>query len=81
MGVFLAAKSPAAAERIGLEIVEAIFTLDRLPNLGAPMRKRPGLRKLVHRQWLIIYRVNASAALVEIIRIWDSRRDPVKLRT
>lgn len=77
---FLAAKRPGAAERIGLEIVEAIFTLDRLPNRGAPMRKRPGLQKLVHRHWLLIYRVNASASLVEIIRIWDNRRDPARLK-
>lgn len=41
---FLAQKNPAAAERIGLELVELIFSLDHLPNRGAPVKKRPGLR-------------------------------------
>jgi toxin ParE1/3/4 len=77
---FLAQKSPTAAERIGLELVDLIFSLDHLPNRGAPLRNRPGLRKLAHRHYLIIYRANEIAALVEIIRIWDGRRDPKKLR-
>lgn len=39
---FLAQKSPAAAERIGLELVELIFSLDQLPHRGAPAKN--GLR-------------------------------------
>ena len=38
---FLAQKSPAAAERIGLELVDLIFSLDQMPHRGAPVRKRP----------------------------------------
>lgn len=77
---FLAKKSPAAAERIGLELVDVIFSLDRLPTRGAPVQKRAGLRKLVHRHYLVIYRVNEGAALVEIIRVWDNRQNPSRLR-
>lgn len=77
---FLAQKSPTAAERIGLELVVIIFSLDLLPQRGAPVRHRPTLRKLAHRHYLIIYRVNETAGLVEIIRIWDGRQDPQKLR-
>jgi plasmid stabilization system protein ParE len=77
---FLARKSPTAAERIGMELVALIFALDQMPNRGAPVRKRPSLRKLTHRHYLVIYRVNESAGLVEIIRIWDNRQDPQKLR-
>ncbi|MBI5381756.1 MAG: type II toxin-antitoxin system RelE/ParE family toxin [Opitutae bacterium] len=76
---FLARKNPAAAERIGLELVDIIFSLDQLPYRGAPVRKRPDLRKLAHRHYLVIYRINPTAALVEIIRIWDNRRDPKRL--
>ncbi len=77
---FLAKKNPAAAERIGLELVDVIFSLDHLPTRGALVRKRPGLRKLVHRHYLVIYRVNEGAALVEIIRLWDNRQNPSRLR-
>ena len=76
---FLARKSPTAAERVGLELVEVIFSLDSLPARGAPMRDRPGLRKVVHRHYLVIYRVRETAGLVEIVRIWDGRLDPAHL--
>jgi plasmid stabilization system protein ParE len=77
---FLARKSPTAAERIGLELVDLIFSLDQMPKRGAPMRKRPSLRKIAHRHHLVIFRVNEAEALVEIVRVWDNRQDPKKLR-
>ncbi|OIQ92063.1 plasmid stabilization system protein [mine drainage metagenome] len=77
---FLARNSPTAAERIGLELVEVIFSLDQLPNRGAPVRSRPGLRKVAHRHYLVIYRVDEAAERVEIVRVWDARQDPQTLR-
>ena len=77
---FLAQKSPTAAERIGLELVELIFSLDQMPNRGAPVRKRPALRKIARRHYLVIYRLNETASLVEIVRVWDNRQDPARLR-
>lgn len=38
---FLAQKSPTAAERIGLELVALVFALEKMPNRGTPVRKRP----------------------------------------
>lgn len=73
---FLAQKNPAAAERIGLEIVEVIFSLDHFPARGAPVKNRSGLRKVLHRHYLIIYRLHEAARLVEIVRVWDGRLDP-----
>lgn len=78
--VFLAGFSREAAERIGLELVEVVFALDQLPRRGAPVKARHGLRKLSHRYYLTYYRVNEPAQLVEIIRIWDGRRNPNALR-
>lgn len=77
---FLAQRSPAAAERIGLELVDLIFSLDHLPLRGAPVRKRPVLRKIAHRHYLVIYRINEATSQVEIVRIWDNRKDPARLR-
>ncbi len=76
---FLARKSPVAAERIGLEIVAVMFSLDVLPARGVPVRNRPGLRKVVHRHYVVIYRLQEAAQLVEIVRVWDGRRDPAGL--
>jgi len=77
---FLAVKSVEAAERIGLEIVGVIFSLEELPARGAPVRSRPGLRKVVHRHYLVIYRLDDVARRVEIVRVWDGRLDPAGLR-
>ena len=76
---FLAQEDPAMAERIGLELVARIFSLDQMPSRGAQVRLRPGLRKIVHRHYLIIYRINDAARLVEVIRVWDGRQDPQRL--
>jgi plasmid stabilization system protein ParE len=77
---FLAVKSVEAAERIGLEIVGVIFSLEELPARGASVRSRPGLRKVVHRHYLVIYRLDELAHRVEIVRVWDGRLDPAGLR-
>lgn len=76
---FLARKSVSPGERIGLEIVGVIFSLDELPARGAPVRGRPGLRKAVHRHYLVFYRLHEAARLVEIVRVWDGRLDPAGL--
>jgi len=77
---FLTQKNPSAAERLGLEIVDMIFSLDLFPARGAPVRNRPGLRKVVHRYYVIIYRLHDAAQLVEIVRVWDGRLDPSGLK-
>lgn len=77
---FLAVKSVEAAERIGFEIVGVIFSLEELPARGAPVRSRPGLRKVVHRHYLVIYRLDELARRVEIVCVWDGRLDPAGLR-
>lgn len=77
---FLARKSVTAAERIGLEIVTVIFSLDEYPARGAPMKSRPGLRKLVHRHYVVIYGLHEEARLVEIVCVWDGRLDPAGLK-
>lgn len=77
---FLAQKSPEAAERIGHELLDAALTLTVFPRRGAPVRRRPGLRKLTHRHYLIFYQVNEAAGWVEVVRIWDGRQNPAALR-
>ena len=78
---FVADKNPAAAERIGYALVETAESLGFLPYRGPAMKGRPQLWKLPHPpHHLIIYRVNESTRLVEILRIWDGRQNPGMLR-
>ncbi|MCF3650069.1 type II toxin-antitoxin system RelE/ParE family toxin [Synoicihabitans lomoniglobus] len=77
---FLAEKSSESAERIGHELLDAALTLTLFPRRGASVRRRPGVRKLTHRHYLIFYQVNETAEWVEVIRIWDGRQNPASLR-
>ena len=76
---FLARLSPEIAERIGLELVAMIFSLDQFPQRGTPVTARSGLRKLSHRHLLIYYQINEPRRMVMIVRIWDGRRNPTRL--
>jgi plasmid stabilization system protein ParE len=52
-----------------------------MPNRGAVVQARPGVRKLAHRPYhLIFHRVDESRRLVEIARFWDGRQDPSLLK-
>jgi plasmid stabilization system protein ParE len=73
---FLASANRNAAARIGHELLDVCESLAFLPDRGSPVRRRPGLRKLSHRYYLVYYQVHASRRVVEIVRIWDGRQDP-----
>jgi plasmid stabilization system protein ParE len=74
---FLARKNLVAAERLGLELVDTIFSLQQMPHRGAVVRGRPGYRRILHQPWfLIFYRINEVHETIEIVRIWDARQDP-----
>ena len=78
---FLARKNPAAAVRLGDALVDRALALAAHPYLGPPLRGRPDIRRIVDRRWFIIYyRVQVSRGSIEIVRIWDGRRNPGDLR-
>lgn len=78
---FRAQKNPAAAERLGLKLVETIFSLAQFPHRGVAVQGRPGYRRIQHRPWFVIfYHVNDAKQWVEIVRIWDARQDPALLK-
>lgn len=73
-------QNPDAALRLGNELLDAALSLAMFPRRGPPVRRRPGMRKLSHRYWLIFYQVNEAEQWVEVVRIWDGRKDPATLR-
>ena len=78
---FVAAHSPEAARRLGNALVDRALLLGEHPHLGAPVHDRPGVRRLPHKPWIVIYyRVDPERHLVEIIRFWDARQNPEALR-
>lgn len=78
---FLAQKNPEAAARLGHALVNRALTLAQFPMRGVEVKARPGVRRIVHRPWFVIYyRVDERRCLVEISRFWDARQDPRGLR-
>ena len=78
---FVAGKNPGAAERLGNALGDRALLLGAHPHLGAPVNNRPGVRRLAHKPWIVIYyRVDPERCLVEIVRFWDARQNPKTLR-
>jgi plasmid stabilization system protein ParE len=58
--------NPEAALRLGNELLDAALSLALFPRRGAPVRRRPGMRKLSHRYWLIFYQVKCHRGFIPI---------------
>ncbi len=77
---FLAQKNPTAAQRLGNELIDLALTLSSLPRRGGSVIGRPGILKLVHPPYhLIFYRIDETRKLIEVLRFWDGRQDPAEL--
>ena len=77
---FLAAKNPAAAERLGYALIDDALSLAQLPRRGTSVRGRAGYRRILCRTWfLVYYRVDKAQRMVEVVRIWDARQNPAHL--
>lgn len=76
---FLAQKNPVAAGRLGHALVDRAISVGVTPHMGAPVHKRPHVRRIIYRPWfLIYYHVDDAAQVVEIARIWDARQNPAE---
>jgi addiction module RelE/StbE family toxin len=74
---FIAEKNPAAATRFGNVLIDRVAILENFPLLGSPYSKRPGVRKLVLRPYLIFYRFREAENAVDILRYWHgAQREP-----
>jgi toxin ParE1/3/4 len=67
---YIARDNPAAAERVGLRLIERVELLTNFPKLGREIRQRRGDRVLAEGNILIFYRLDLSARIVEIKRFW-----------
>ena len=65
-----------AASLFGGSLLDHIELLARFPRMGASIRKRRNVRKLVHSPILIYYRINEHRHLVEIIHLRHGARRP-----
>lgn len=76
----ITADNPAAAQRMGTRLMDQAETLSRLPHRGGNVRRRPGVKQLLLRPYLIFYRVKDEEHRVEVLRFWHGAQDPSVLR-
>ena len=76
----IAKDDPTAAERFGLALIAKAESLADTPEMGVPMRERPGTRFFPHGSYLIIYRPDSAEQTVRILRFWHGARGRRPLR-
>ena len=78
---FIAKDDPAAAVRIGNVLIDRVAILENFPLLGSLYPKRPGVRKLVSRPYIIFYRFRKKDNSVDILRYWHGAQQEPDLRS
>jgi len=74
---FIAKENPDAALRVGNALIDRAAILENFPLLGSLYPKRPGVRKLVSRPYIIFYRFREQDNFVDILRYWHgAQREP-----
>jgi toxin ParE1/3/4 len=78
---FIARDNPDAADRFGGKLVDRAMTLSDplICQNGGRLPKRPGVRKLVEGNYLILYRILPEQKKVRVLRIWHGAQDRAQL--
>ena len=63
----VAAENPEAAKKLGSSLLDLALSLDSMPYHGSKVKKRRGVLKLIHGNYLIYYRVNEDKKTVEVL--------------
>jgi plasmid stabilization system protein ParE len=80
IGRYIAQTDVRTSYRFCDELVFAAETLQTFPDRHGSFVKRPNIRKLPYRAYLIFYKIDEAAKTVEILRFWHSARDQGRLR-
>ena len=70
----VAVENPQAAKKLGSNLLDLALSLDSMPYRGSKVKKRRGILKLIHGNYLIYYRVNENKRIVEILSFTHSAR-------
>ena len=76
---FIAKDNPDAAVRVGNALIDRVSILENFPLVGSPYPKRPDVRKLVSRPYIIYYRPRLDENCVDILRYWHGARGEPEL--
>ncbi len=76
---FIAKDNPDAAVRVGNTLINRVSILKNFPLVGSLYPKRPGVRKLVSRPYIIYYRPRLEENCLDILRYWHGARGEPEL--
>ena len=73
---YISFDNPAAAERLGLQLIEKTRVLVSFPELGriVPEFGAATIRELILKPYRIVYRVSHERRVVEVSRYWHAAR-------
>jgi addiction module RelE/StbE family toxin len=77
---FIAKENPDAAVRLGNSLLDRVAILEKFPLIGSRYAKRPGIRSLVSRPYIIFYRPRLKENCVDILRYWHGARGEPELQ-
>jgi len=74
-------ENPAAARRVGLELVERLRTLEKFPMIGrmVPEFGEENLREIVYSHYRIVYRLHPETTRIDVVRIWHGARGELEV--
>jgi toxin ParE1/3/4 len=64
---YISNENSNAAETLGRELLDQAMSLESFPSRGSRVKKRRGLLKLIHGNYLIYYRIQEQKKVVEIV--------------
>jgi len=71
------------AEKLTTEITQEALIFEKQPNIGQIeellKHRDQSFRHLVYKNYKIIYWINAQKSRIEIIDVFDTRQNPIKL--
>ncbi len=80
IGRYIALDDAEAARRFCNDLFLAARSLRLLPYRGRRFSQKPNLLQIIHRSYLILYKVDDDARTVEVLRFWHAAQDRNRLR-
>jgi toxin ParE1/3/4 len=73
---YVAADNGAAAEKLGLGILDRTRLLSDFPHAGrvVPEERDPSVREIIVEPYRVIYEIGANGQTVDILRVWHAAR-------
>jgi len=72
----IAENDSESASRFGSSLLDHVELLARFPRTGSAVRKRSGVRKLVHTPLLVYYRIHERKRIIEVLHFRHGARKP-----